>query len=159
MLGGGDVDSVNGQMEYKTDVRSRWIVLSGLVVSTASCGWLPRPTATSQSGVELVPGPGYFHVTAEPPLADAVIEIRSIGSDGEASGVVDSFQPGDVIEVDRAALAGQRGLSVDGFACDGRFQVVEEMVTEVLLSLRDDGCRLTTVRIHEVEVPQVEPSS
>jgi hypothetical protein len=143
-------------VEYNVVMNARWLMLVSSAVWVASCGFPQGLTATFQPGVEALPGPGYFHLIAEPDRAESAIDIRSVGSDGVESRVVNSFQSGEVVEVDGTAFPGPRGLTVAGVECEGRFQVVQEMVTEVVLHMREDGCELTVVRIHAIDQPQVE---
>ena len=132
---------------------TRSVALALLSFAVASCSLYASPSPTFQEGTERLPGPGYFHVIGDPAVAEAAFVVRNFGEDGEESGVSDSFRVGQSVELDGARFTGQVGLTVDGTRCDGRFPVVPERVTEVVLHIDADGCRVTVVTVHDVEAP------
>ena len=59
-------------------------LLLGAALLSASC----EPVTGEQTfvpGTEAIPGPGYFHVTGDPPEAGQFIVLRHFGSDGVES--------------------------------------------------------------------------
>lgn len=131
----------------------RCALLIGAVLVSASC----EPIADQEPivpGSEAIPGPGYFHVTADPPQAQQqVIVLRHFGSDGVESQMHDSFAPGTTIVFDGIGFTGPRGLSVNGTDCAGRFHVQENRVTDVLLHVDGTDCQVETIGIRPVEEP------
>jgi hypothetical protein len=117
----------------------------------AGCSQTPSPGRTFLEGSEALPGPGYFQVVGDPEEAPRDITVRNFGNDGIESGVSDSFKVGDRIYVEGTAFPGSRGLTVNGNPCDGRFSVVQDKVTEVVLKVTQDACSTAVKTIHDVD--------
>ena len=132
---------------------NRAVSLAPLVWVVASCGLSASPSPTFQDGVEALPGPGYFHVVGDPAVAQRSFVIHSLLPDGEESGVSDTMTDGRPVEFDGVTFPGQVGLIVDGVRCDGRFPIESDRMTEVVLHLADDGCRVTSGAVHAVDPP------
>jgi len=133
-------------------MRLRALLLGALLMSSAC-----EPIAgevTFVPGTEAIPGPGYFHVTGDPPEAERMIVLRHFGSDGVESQTQDSFAPGATIVFDGIGFTGPRGLSVNGTTCAGMFHVQVNQVTDVILHVDETGCQVETVGLHPVEEPQ-----
>lgn len=79
--------------------------------------------------------------------------IRSFGSDGEESRVNDTFAAGQTIVFDGTGFPGPRGLTVCGIRCDGRIPIQLDLITEVVLDIRDDGCTVRVVGLRAVDEP------
>lgn len=119
---------------------------------TASCA-LATGEETFVPGTEAIPGPGYFHVTADPAEADQMIVLRHFGSDGVESEDSDSFAAGTTIVFDGVGFAGPRGLSVNGTTCDGTFHIQVNRITDVVLRFGESDCHVDSVGIRPVEEP------
>ena len=127
-------------------------LLVGAVLVMASC----EPAASIETfvpGTEAIPGPGYFHVTGDPPVAAQMIVLRHFGSDGVESDVTDSFAAGTTIVFDGVGFAGARGLSVNGTKCAGTFHIQVNQITDVVLRVDETGCEVEPVGIRPVEEP------
>jgi hypothetical protein len=124
----------------------RLVVISGLL---AACSGLPfGPEKTFSNGTEALPGPGYFHVNGDPELADERLVIRNFGPDGQEAARTETFEAGERVVFDGAALIGPRGLSVNGVKCDGTFPLAQDRETDVVLQVSGDGCAVTAVNVH-----------
>jgi len=125
-------------------------LLLGAALLSASC----EPVTGERTfvpGTEAIPGPGFFHVTGDPPEAGQLIVLRHFGSDGVESEVGDSFAPGATIAFDGVGFAGPRGLSVNGTNCAGVFPVQVNQITDVVLRVSETGCEIEPVGIHPVD--------
>jgi hypothetical protein len=125
-------------------------LLLGAALLSAAC----EPATGEQTfvpGAEAIPGPGYFHVTGDPPEAGRFIVLRHLGSDGIESQAGDSFAPGATIVFDGVGFAGRRGLSVNGTNCAGVFPVEVNQVTDVVLRISESGCEVEPVGIRPAE--------
>ena len=127
------------------------LVLAALLVS-ASC----EPAAGEETfvpGTEALPGPGYFHVTGDPPQAKQMTVLRHFGSDGVESEDRDSFAPGTTVVFDGVAFAGPRFLSVNGTRCAGTLHIQTNRIVDVVLRVGETSCDVETVGIRAVEEP------
>lgn len=117
-----------------------------------SCG-VPPSAATFRAGTEALPGAGYFHVVGNPAAARRAVSIRSFGSDGEESRFNDTFAAGQIILFDGTGFPGPSGLTVNGIRCDGRIPIQLDLITDVVLDIRDDGCAVRVVGLRAVDEP------
>jgi len=124
----------------------------GAVLASAACE-LAASEETFVPGTEAIPGPGYFHVTGDPPEAKQKIVLRHFGSDGVESEESDSFAPSTTIVFDGVGFAGPRGLSVNGTKCAGTFHIQVNQVADVVLRVSETGCEVEQVGIRPVEEP------
>ena len=103
--------------------------------------------ATFQQGVELQPGPGRIHLVVDPPIAEIELKFVLISPGDSDSSVITTIAAGEPVVVDLWTLPGVFAMRMNGNACDGRFPVEEERVTDVVARITLDGCATTVTGI------------
>lgn len=126
---------------------ARFVSLALLISLIGACSPIVRGTAGL--GSETIPGPGYFHVTGDPAVADKMLTFRYVGPDGIPSEVSDVIQPGGQTVIDRTTLPGSHTLTVNGVPCSGTFSIESDRETDLVVKLTGDGCEVSTVAIHK----------
>ena len=106
---------------------------------------------TFEPGVEHLPGPGYIHLVTNPATLDVDAIFTLIGPDGADSTVHAAIAAGTPVVVDLTTLPGPHAMRMDDTACDGRFAVQSEQVTEVVVRITTDGCSTTVSGIRDAE--------
>ncbi len=118
-----------------------------LAAVAAACARL-EVRATFEQGVELQPGPGRVHLVADPPTAEVESTFVLFTPGDSDLTVVTTIAAGERVVVDLWTLPGVFSMRMNGTACDGRFPVQEERVTEVMARITVDGCATTVTGIH-----------
>ena len=111
--------------------------------------------ATFEQGVEHLPGPGYIHLVADPPIAEIELTFVLITPGDSDSSVSTTIAAGEPVVVDLTTLPGIFAMRMNGTACDGRFPVQEERVTDIVVRVTIDGCATTVSGIRAV--PEMVP--
>lgn len=126
--------------------QSRSAVAAGLLLAflVISCTGLVPVNTTPH---EAQPQPGTVHLIAEPPQAPYPVVIRHMSGD-DASGVYHEFAEGKTILIVFSNLPGQKGVQVNGQACEGRYLLSTGIETDVLLVLGDGSCRIEVIGSH-----------
>ncbi len=131
-------------------------VVAGLLAAAVAGACTLEVGATFKQGVENQPGPGRVHMVAEPPTAEIELKfVMTVPGDSDST-VVTTIAAGEPVVVDLWTLPGVFGMRMNGTACDGRFPVQEERVTDVVARITLDGCATTVTGIHPF--PDVVPS-
>lgn len=124
------------------------VALAVLSLLVAACGPGPGVGPTA-NGDERLPGPGYFHIVADPPVAARTLVVRYLRDDGGLDGISDTFDPGEEVVIDRTTFAGSVRLRVGDATCTGSFDVQLELETDVVVRVTADGCVTSTLRVHQ----------
>lgn len=111
----------------------------------AGCGGSLAPVNTSPH--EALPLPGTVHLVSAPAQAPYPVVIRHMSGD-DASGAYHEFVEGETILVVFSNLPGEKGVQVNGRACDGRYMLTTGFETDVLLRLGDGTCRVEVLGSH-----------
>jgi hypothetical protein len=119
------------------------IVLLAVVLSACTQG-LDRADPTLS---EALPAPGSIHLISDPPQAPYPVTIRYLNG-GDASGAYHDFAQGETILIVFSNLPGERGIQVNGRACEGRYTLETGVETDLLLVLGDEGCRVEVTGSH-----------
>lgn len=122
------------------------VAAAALVVACA-----PQVGGTFEQGVERLPGPGYIHLVTQPATSEIALTFTLIVPDGTDSQVHTTVQPGEAAAVDLTALPGAHAIRMNGVACDGRFPVEGDRVTEVVVRITLDGCSTAVAGIRDAE--------
>ena len=130
-----------------------------LVVTTSACT-LPG-SETFEPGTERMPGPASVWLTSDPaePTRPVPVAMRSPRDPGVHFS--HTFVPGETLRGDFATSQGQYQLAAFGGACTVDLDLGPSKVTEVLLTLDDEGCSFTIERVLDMEDPAAfhdEPS-
>ncbi len=123
-------------------------LLVGVAVVLGAC--VPEAGATFEQGVEQQPGPGYIHLVTQPATAEIELTFRLIVG-GEDSSRTTTIAAGEVVDVDLTTLPGAYGMRMNGTACDGRFPVEAERVTDVVVRITANGCAMSVGAIRDAE--------
>ncbi len=123
-------------------------LLAALLVGAVAGACRLEVGATFEQGVELQPGPGRVHLVADPPIAEIELKFVMTKPGDSDSSVVTTIAAGEPVVVDLWTLPGVHGMRMNGTACDGRFPVQEERVTDVVARITVDGCVTTVTGIH-----------
>jgi len=95
-------------------------------------------------------------VEGNPEVAESRLVVRNFGPDGVESARSETFEVGEKVAFDGAALTAPRGLTVNGARCDGTFPLATDRETDVVLTIAGDGCAVTVVTVHVPGQPSHE---
>lgn len=137
-----------------TEINIRTVGLLRTVISVVMLAAIvgacaPISRRTTVPGSETLPGPGFFHLEGDPPIADRTLIFRSVGPDGVPSGVTDTIQRGERTAVDRTTLPGPHTLTVGDTLCIGTFTVVADREIDLVVRITATSCEVSVGQIHE----------
>jgi hypothetical protein len=78
-------------------------------------------------------------------------------TDNDPSGVYHEFAKGETILIVFTNLPGEKGVHVNGRACDGRYMLTSGVETDLLLVLGDGTCRIEVLRSHPEGIIHSDP--
>jgi hypothetical protein len=94
-------------------------------------------------------------LVTNPPTLEGDAILTLIGPDGIDSSVHTTIPAGSPVMVDLTTLPGAHAMRLNGTACDGRFPVQEERVTDIVVRITLDGCATTVSGIRPM--PEMVP--
>lgn len=81
-------------------------------------------------------------------MAESRLVVRNFGPDGVESARSETFEVGEKVAFDGAALTAPRGLTVNGARCDGTFPLAIDRETDIVLTIAGDRCAVAVVAVH-----------
>ena len=91
------------------------------------------------------------HLILDPPQAPRDLILSYFKEGNEPSSMRDSFVMGEQVVVDRPVLPGIRGIEVNGQVCDGRFEIVSNIETDIELKVDAAACSIRILGMHSTE--------
>jgi hypothetical protein len=120
-----------------------------LLLTFASAGCVARPPQPTEPPIHGEPLSGSLHMTSDPPLAPYPLTIR-IDDIGGPSRLNAEFDEGEAVVVDwpTLPLPQVKWIEVNGHDCEGTFEIQARLETDLLLTLRQDACRVEVIGSH-----------